>query len=47
MVTHEYPEVGSDIGAFEWILKAQEMPDVRIILNTMRSGEELAHAIDT
>lgn len=47
MVTHEFPEIGSEIGAWDWIRKIQDMPEVRIILNTMRSGEHLGQAVDT
>jgi hypothetical protein len=44
-VTHEYPEVGRDIGAAEVIRKFVERGD-KIILFTMRSGEHLMHAAD-
>jgi len=44
-VTHDYPEVGKDIGALPVIQKLAERGD-KIILFTMRSGEHLQHAID-
>ena len=44
-VTHEYPEVGRDIGAAEVIRKFVARGD-KIILFTMRSGEPLMHAVD-
>lgn len=43
-VTHEYPNVGKDIGAVT-VLKALVEIGHKIILNTMRSGDELADAI--
>lgn len=46
IVTHEYPEIGRDIGAFEWLKKFQEYDGVKLILYTMRSGEELQAAVD-
>ena len=42
-VTHDYPDVGKDIGA-EITLKALVASGHKLILYTMRSGEELAHA---
>lgn len=43
-VTHEYPNVGKDIGAVP-VLKKLVGAGHKIILNTMRSGNELADAI--
>ena len=43
-VTHEYPKVGKDIGAVP-VLKNLTDSGHKIILNTMRSGKELADAI--
>lgn len=43
-VTHEYPKVGKDIGAVP-VLKKLTDSGHKIILNTMRSGKELAVAI--
>jgi hypothetical protein len=43
-VSHEYPKVGKDIGAVP-ILKKLTNSGHKIILNTMRSGKELADAI--
>lgn len=42
-VTHEYPNVGRDIGA-QAVLKALVAKGHRLILNTMRSGTTLADA---
>ena len=44
-VTHEYPEVGRDIGAAEVIRKFVARGD-QIILFTMRSGDKLQDACD-
>jgi hypothetical protein len=43
-VTHEYPRIGKDIGAVP-VLKKLSDSGHKIILNTMRSGKELADAI--
>ena len=43
-VTNEYPKVGKDIGAVP-VLKKLTDGGHKIILNTMRSGKELADAI--
>ena len=43
-VTHEYPNIGKDIGAVP-VLKKLTDSGHKIILNTMRSGKELADAI--
>ena len=43
-VTHEYPKVGKDIGAVP-VLKKLTDSGHKLILNTMRSGKELADAI--
>lgn len=45
VVTHEYPNVGKDIGA-EQVLKELFKQGHHFILYTMRSGKELADAID-
>lgn len=42
-VTHEYPEVGKDIGAAPVLRKLVDVGH-KIILNTMRSGKELEDA---
>lgn len=42
-VTHEYPKVGKDIGAAP-VLRALIERGYRIILNTMRCGQELEDA---
>jgi hydroxymethylpyrimidine pyrophosphatase-like HAD family hydrolase len=44
-VTHEYPQVGQDIGAIPVLKKLVENGH-QLILNTMRSGRELGDAID-
>ena len=44
-VTHEYPQVGQDIGAVPVLKKLIENGH-QLILNTMRSGRELGDAID-
>ena len=43
-VTHEYPRVGKDIGAVP-VLKKLTNSGHKLVLNTMRSGDELADAI--
>lgn len=43
-VTHEYPRVGKDIGAVP-VLKKLTDSGHKLVLNTMRSGDELADAI--
>lgn len=43
-VTHEYPRVGKDIGAVP-VLKMFVESGHKLILNTMRSGDELADAV--
>jgi len=43
-VTHDYPEVGKDIGAVP-VLKALAAKGDQLILFTMRSGETLEHAV--
>lgn len=43
-VTHEYPRVGKDIGAVP-VLKKLTDSGHQLILNTMRSGDELADAV--
>lgn len=44
-VTHEYPEVGKDIGA-QKVLERLIYSGHQLILYTMRSGKELADAIE-
>ena len=44
-VTHEYPEIGKEIGAAP-VLKELVDRGHKIVLNTMRSGEELQEAVD-
>jgi hypothetical protein len=44
-VTHEYPNIGADIGAAP-VLKSLVAAGNKLILNTMRSGKELQDAID-
>lgn len=44
VVTHEYPDIGREIGATE-VLKDLVAAGHHIILFTMRSGEELAQAV--
>lgn len=43
-VTHEYPNVGRDIGAVPVLKKLIDAGN-KLILNTMRSGDELEDAI--
>ena len=45
VVTHEYPDIGRDIGAVP-VLKRLVLEGHKLILNTMRSGEELQDAVD-
>ena len=44
-VTHEYPKVGRSIGA-EVVLERLVKEGAKLILTTMRSGDELQDAID-
>lgn len=45
VMTHGYPELGEDIGAIPWLLKAQALStDVEYILCTMRDGREAEEA---
>lgn len=44
-VTHDYPEVGKDIGAVS-VLKELVSNGHQFVLNTMRSGKELQDAVD-
>ena len=44
-VTHEYPQIGYDIGAVP-VLKRFVAEGHLLILNTMRSGKELQDAVD-
>ena len=43
-VTHDYPEVGKDIGAVP-VLRALNQNGHELILNTMRDGSELLDAV--
>lgn len=43
-VSHEYPSVGKDIGAVPVLKKLTENGH-KLILNTMRSGDELSDAV--
>lgn len=43
--THEYPIIGRDIGAIP-VLKKILKNGHKIVLNTMRSGDELQQAVD-
>jgi hydroxymethylpyrimidine pyrophosphatase-like HAD family hydrolase len=45
IVTHEYPKIGKDVGAFPWLKLAIEYGH-RLILFTMRSGRELREAVE-
>lgn len=40
---HRYPDIGADIGAIPWLLRLNEL-GAKIVLNTMRDGEELEQA---
>lgn len=44
VVTHDYPNIGSDIGAIP-VLKQLIEKNYKLILNTMRSGKELRDAV--
>ena len=46
VVTHTYPEVGQDIGAVPWLRKAEDDYDAKLVLWTMRDGEQLRDAIN-
>lgn len=43
-VTHDYPEIGKGIGSIPVLLKLVEAGH-KLVLNTMRSGKELADAV--
>jgi hypothetical protein len=45
IVTHEYPAIGKDIGAIQWMKDFQEA-GAKLILYTMRSGDTLQEAIE-
>ena len=45
VVTHEYPKIGEDVGAIPVLKKLIDNGHL-LILNTMRSGNELNEAID-
>lgn len=45
LVTHEYPNIGKDIGAFN-VLKKLQHKGIKLILLTMRDKEELDNAIE-
>lgn len=44
-VTHEYPDIGADIGA-ESVLKELIANGHKLILDTMRSGKDLLEAVN-
>jgi hypothetical protein len=44
-VTHDYPRIGVEIGA-ERVLRELSIAGHQLILFTMRSGEELQHAVN-
>lgn len=44
-VTHSYPEIGRDIGAIPILRKLIDKGH-KLVLNTMRSGEQLQEAVD-
>jgi hypothetical protein len=44
-VTHEYPEIGQDIGAVPVLRRLVEHGH-KLVLNTMRSGEDLDNAVN-
>lgn len=47
LVTHAWPEIGEDIGAFSWLIEFQKLyPSLRYILWTVRSDEPLIGAMD-
>lgn len=43
LVTHQYPIIGRDIGAWPWVRKAGEVAN--LILLTMRSDDRLREAV--
>jgi len=43
IVKHEYPKIGADIDAVFWLKQAVDL-GAKLILHTMRSGEELEDA---
>lgn len=45
VVTHSYPSIGHDIGAFPWLREALAL-GAQFILHTMRSGIQLLKAHD-
>lgn len=45
IVTHEYPRLGADIGAMQWLKMAQER-GARLLLLTMRHGQPLDEALE-
>lgn len=45
IVTHDYPDIGKDIGAFPVLKKLQEAGH-KLILFTMRSGTSLNEAVE-
>ncbi len=44
IVTHDYPRIGRDVGAIPHLLSLQNM-GAKLILLTMRDGDQLAHAV--
>jgi hydroxymethylpyrimidine pyrophosphatase-like HAD family hydrolase len=45
VVTHEYPEVGTEVAGAVSVLKKLQASDTKIILWTMRSDDELEDAV--
>lgn len=45
VVDHQYPEIGTDIGAVPWLKAAIEL-GANLVLFTMRSGETLQAAVN-
>lgn len=44
LVKHDYPRIGEDIGAFEWLTAYQNL-GARLVLFTMRDGAEFRAAV--
>lgn len=44
VVTHEYPNMGQDIGATQYLLAAVDL-GAKLILHTVRDGKELEDAV--
>ena len=46
LLTHKFPALGEDIGAFEWLLQFQnDYSELKYMLWTVRSGEPLLGAM--